>query len=337
MGAIKIKMSKPKLSIVLATYQGERTIKKCLDSIFSQNYPKKLIEVLIIDGGSKDKTLEIAKKYPIKIFNNFKKHSEGKGMGKSQGFDRASSDFIIFIDQDNVLLSKNWINNILKPLLRDKDIYISGSKITLIKDDNLINKYLSMVGTDPFMTSFSIDGQVSLNKRQFKKVDNFLVFRMNKDKWYIAGSNGYAYRKEDIEKIGGYSQDSDIIYKFANLNKKLAICLDAPLQHLNISKGLSEFIKKRDYHIKYFIRENSKNRVVKYFSPSMKGKLNIISHYLLSLALLPNLFVSIKNSIRDKQILWLLHPFMVVLTLLIYTRVILFSKEGLTYLKDNLL
>src|SRR3989344_5816402 len=283
-------MNKPKLSFVLATYQGERTIKRCLDSIFSQNYPKKLIEVLVIDGGSKDKTLEIAKEYPTKIFNNPKKHSEGKGMGKSQGFDRASSDFIILIDQDNVLLSKNWISSILKPLLKDKDVYISGSKLTLIKNDNLINKYLSIVGTDPFMTSFSIDGQISLNKKQFKKVDNFLVFQMNKNKWYIAGSNGYAYRRENIKKIGGYSQDSDVIYKFANLNKKIAICLDAPLQHLNISDGLSEFIKKKNYHIKYFIKENSKNREVKYFSPSMKGKLNIILHYLFSLFLLPNLF-----------------------------------------------
>ena len=82
-------LNKPKISFVLATYQGEKTIKKCLDSIFSQNYPKKLIEVLILDGGSKDRTLEIAKNYPVKIFHNKKKYSEGKGMGKAQGFNKA--------------------------------------------------------------------------------------------------------------------------------------------------------------------------------------------------------------------------------------------------------
>lgn len=328
---------KPKVSFVLATYRGERTIKKCLDSIFSQDYPKNLMEVIIIDGGSKDKTLEIAKNYPVKIFNNTKKHSEGEGMGKAQGFNKSKSDYVIFIDQDNALLSKDCVNNLLKPLLKDKDIWISGSKITVVKDDNLINRYLSIIGTDPFMAEFSIDGQVSLNKKQFEKINNYLVLKMNKNKWYIAGSNGYAYRKKDIKKIGGYSQDTDVVYKFANLNKKLAICLDAPLQHLNISKGLIEFIKKRNYNFGYFVKENSKDRKVKYIPSNIRGKLYLMLHYISNLILIPNLFISIKNSIRDRQILWLLHPFMALLTLLIYTKVILFSKEGLTYLRNNLL
>ena len=330
-------MDKPRLSFILATYQGERTIKRCLDSIFSQNYPKHLIEILILDGGSKDRTLEIAKNYPVKIFHNKKKYSEGKGMGKAQGFNNSKGEIIIFIDQDNVLLSKDWTNNILKPLYYDKNIYISGSKITVVKKDNLINKYLSIIGTDPFMAIFSIDGQVSLNPNQFEKINNFLVLQMNKSKWYIAGSNGYAYRKKDIKKIGSYSQDSDVVYKFANMNKKLAICLDAPLQHLNILTGLNEFIKKRNSHFKYFIKENSNNRSVKYIPKNLQGKLYLICHYLSGLLILPNFLTSIKNLIRDKKFLWLLHPFMVFLTTIIYTKIILFSKEGRNYIKNNFL
>ena len=109
-------MVKPKVSFVLATYQGEKTIKKCLDSVFSQNYSKKLFEVLVLDGGSKDNTVGIAKKYPIRFFKNPKKYSEGEGMGKAQGFNKARGEIVIFIDQDNVLLSKNWLKNILEPL-----------------------------------------------------------------------------------------------------------------------------------------------------------------------------------------------------------------------------
>jgi glycosyltransferase involved in cell wall biosynthesis len=328
---------KPKISFVLATYQGERTIKKCLDSIFFQDYPKSLMEVLILDGGSKDKTLEIAKNYDVKIFNNLKKYSEGEGMGKAQGFEKSSGDIIIFIDQDNVFLSKDCVNNLIKPLFMDKEICVVGSKISIVKDDNIVNKYLSIVGTDPFMAPFSIDGQVSLNKNKFKKIDNFLVLQMNKDKWYIAGSNGYAYRKEDIKKIGGYSQDSDVIYKFANLNKKLVISLGSPLHHINITKGFLEFIKKRNSHFKYFVKENSINRNVKYVPSNMNGKLKIITHYLKNLIIIPNLAISIKNSIKDKEILWLLHPFMAFINLIIYTKIMFFSKEGLSYIKNNFL
>ena len=297
----------------------------------------KLMEVLILDGGSKDKTLEIAKKYPVRIFRNLKKYSEGKGMGKSQGFDKAKGEIVIFFDQDNVFLSKNCIRNLIKPLLLDKDIYIVGSKISVVKNDNLINKYLGIVGADPFMTPFSMDGQVSLNKNKFDKVNNFLVFQMSKNKWYVAGSNGYAYRKKDIKRIGGYSQDSDVVYNFAKLNKKLAISLGCPLQHINIMKGLWEFIKKRNSHFKYFVKENSRNRAVKYISPNRGGKLKIVLHYLSNLILIPNLLISIKNSIRDKQPLWLLHSFMALLTLLIYSKVLLTSKEGINYIKNSFL
>jgi len=331
-------MVKPKVSFVLATYQGEKTIKKCLDSVFSQNYSKKLFEVLVLDGGSKDNTVGIAKKYPIRFFKNPKKYSEGEGMGKAQGFNKARGEIVIFIDQDNVLLSKNWLKNILEPLEDNEEISISGSHISIVKNDNLLNKYLSLVGTDPFAAAFSIDGQVNLDRRQFDKIKNYLVFQMNKNRWYIAGSNGYAYRKKDIKNIGGYSQDTDIIYKFASLNKKLAINLDAPLQHLNITTGkLSEFIKKRISHFTYFVEKNSKGRKVKFVPSELRGKLFVLVNYLSILMIVPNLLISLKNFLRDKQPLWLLHPFMAFLTLLIYTKVILFSKEGKIYLRNNFL
>ncbi len=326
----------PKVSFIIATYQGEKTFKKCLDSVFSQNYPKDLMEVLVIDGGSIDNTLKIAKNYPVKIFHNKKKYSEGKGMGKSQGFDKSSGEFVLFVDQDNVLLKKNWIKNILKPLFKDKDICIVGSKVSIVKNDCLINRYLSLVGADPFMAPFSIDGQLSFNPKKFKRINNYLVFKMSKNNWYIAGSNGYAYRKKDIKKIGGYTQDSDIVYKLASLNKKLAICLDAPLHHINIHKNLSEFIKKRNYHFKFFIKENSKKRAVVYVQPSTKSKLKMILYYVSNLIIVPNLFISIKNLIRDKQPLWLLHPFMTLLNQLIYTKILLFSKEGRSFIKGIL-
>jgi glycosyltransferase involved in cell wall biosynthesis len=58
-------MNLPSISIVIPTYNCERTIKACLDSIVRQDYPKDKIEVIIVDGGSKDKTLEIARKYGV--------------------------------------------------------------------------------------------------------------------------------------------------------------------------------------------------------------------------------------------------------------------------------
>ena len=52
----------PKISIITVCLNSEKTIKKCLDSVINQNYPKKKIEYIVIDGGSDDKTLSIIKK-----------------------------------------------------------------------------------------------------------------------------------------------------------------------------------------------------------------------------------------------------------------------------------
>ena len=57
------------ISIIIPTYNSENYIFKCLASIKKQKYNKKK-EILIIDGGSKDNTIKIAKKFNCKIFKN---------------------------------------------------------------------------------------------------------------------------------------------------------------------------------------------------------------------------------------------------------------------------
>jgi cellulose synthase/poly-beta-1,6-N-acetylglucosamine synthase-like glycosyltransferase len=46
----------------------ETTIEECLQALLTQNYPSDNLEIILVDGGSKDRTVELAKKYPIKIY-----------------------------------------------------------------------------------------------------------------------------------------------------------------------------------------------------------------------------------------------------------------------------
>ena len=52
----------PKISIITVVLNGEKSINKCIKSVIHQKYPKNKIEHIIIDGGSKDKTISIIKK-----------------------------------------------------------------------------------------------------------------------------------------------------------------------------------------------------------------------------------------------------------------------------------
>ena len=58
-------MSNPKISIITITYNSEKTLEETIQSVITQEYDN--LEYLIIDGGSKDKTLEIVDKYRDKI------------------------------------------------------------------------------------------------------------------------------------------------------------------------------------------------------------------------------------------------------------------------------
>jgi len=59
--------SLPKVSVIISSMNNESTIEECLQALLAQNYPSGHVEIILVDGGSKDRTVELAGKYPVKI------------------------------------------------------------------------------------------------------------------------------------------------------------------------------------------------------------------------------------------------------------------------------
>ena len=167
-------MKNPKISIVICTYNDKNLVKRCLDSIFSQSY--KNFEIICVDGGSKDGTLELLKKHKVKIINNKKRFPEGPGMGKSQGAIKAKGEIIAFIDQDNKLIGNNCLKELVFPLINDKEIFGVACKLYINKNDNITNRYLSYVGTDPFAVYRSLEGRMALNRIKLKDKGRYYTY-----------------------------------------------------------------------------------------------------------------------------------------------------------------
>lgn len=94
----------PKFSIVIPVYNVEKFIKRTLDSIVKQTYND--YEIIIVDDGSTDKSMDIVKKYDVKIINS--KHvevSEARNIGAKQ----AKGEYLIFLDSDDY-----WDKDLLK-------------------------------------------------------------------------------------------------------------------------------------------------------------------------------------------------------------------------------
>lgn len=86
----------PKFSIIIPVYNVENYIGKCLDSVFNQTF--KDYEVIIVNDGSTDNSMNIVKKYKTVIINN--KH-EGVSTSRNLGVQKAKGEYLLFLDSDD--------------------------------------------------------------------------------------------------------------------------------------------------------------------------------------------------------------------------------------------
>lgn len=101
----------PKFSIIVPVYNVEKYVSKCLDSIKQQTF--KDYEVIVVNDGTKDNSIEIAKKYDVKIITQ---KNQGLSEARNTGVKNSSGEYLIFLDSDDYLekdLLKN-INGLLK-------------------------------------------------------------------------------------------------------------------------------------------------------------------------------------------------------------------------------
>ncbi|WP_170063970.1 glycosyltransferase family 2 protein [Jejuia pallidilutea] len=108
-----------KLSIIIPTYNVEKYITYCIDSLLEQNISKNDYEILIIDDGSTDNSLVIAKAFEAREINirAYSKTNGGVGSARNKGLDLAKGKYIYFIDPDDYLAS-----NVLKTILSSIEV-----------------------------------------------------------------------------------------------------------------------------------------------------------------------------------------------------------------------
>ena len=94
-------MSLKKISIITVVLNGEKTIEKCLNSVINQKYPSKKVEHIIIDGGSKDKTVNILKKYRNKITYWHSKKDKGLYDAMNKGISKCTGEIIGILNSDD--------------------------------------------------------------------------------------------------------------------------------------------------------------------------------------------------------------------------------------------
>lgn len=216
-----------KISIVVPTLNSEKTISKCMDSILSSSYRD--YEVIIVDGGSSDKTLELLEGYEAKLIE-----LKGAGAAKARNFGAKSADgnILLFLDSD-VLIGRKGLEKV-------RDDFLNNPEVSAV-----IGIYDLQPANGGFFPTFDVlRKHYEWASPDIKYVNSFVT------------SNG-AVKKDVFFDIGGFNEslpgvvaNEDIEFG-RRLSEKNKILLDKEFAVKHYAPGLKRSLRayyKRSFH-----------------------------------------------------------------------------------------
>ena len=103
-------MTEPLISVIIVVYNAANTLHFAIDSVLNQNYRN--IELLIIDGDSKDGSIEIVKNYGSRIAYFVSEKDEGIYDAMNKGITAAKGDWVFFLGADDILAANDCIHDL---------------------------------------------------------------------------------------------------------------------------------------------------------------------------------------------------------------------------------
>lgn len=123
-----MRIIKNKISIIISVLNAEKTLKYCIDSCLRLNYLNK--EIMIVDGGSIDKTIQVLKNYKKKI-KYISKKDKGIYQAWNRGLNICTGEWVCFIGADDYWKNKNAITNLINSCL-ENNCNFASAKVSLI-------------------------------------------------------------------------------------------------------------------------------------------------------------------------------------------------------------
>lgn len=138
-----------KVSVVIPILNEEKYIKNCLDSILEQDYPKESMEIVLVDGNSEDKTVDIIKEYIekydfIKLFVNEKKTVQ---YALNIGIKNSTGKYVVRMDA-HASYAKDYISKCIEYLKKTECANVGGT--TVVRGKNFTQKVIAAAYHSPF-------------------------------------------------------------------------------------------------------------------------------------------------------------------------------------------
>lgn len=225
------------VSVIIPVYNVEAYIEKCITSIINQTYKK--LEIIVVNDGTKDNSMDIVEKYKDDRFLIVNKENGGLSSARNAGLDVATGEYIYFIDSDD-WIDDGYIEELVSTIRENRNY-------NLVQNEN-INMHLIDDGNKLYINQEKFSGVYTIKDRPFfvywglwsfmfkhkflKENDIRFVEGYNYEDYafqalcipYIKkykiffGKNSYNYIKRNSSITGLNSKDNtipmDIVYQF---------------------------------------------------------------------------------------------------------------------------
>lgn len=174
-------MNQPLVSVIVPTYNVERYIDDCLESIQAQTYSN--LETIVIDDGSSDATPYLLKPFENTMNVHYNKDNQGQGTVRNEGIGKAQGKYILFVDSDD------WIEPVTIEKLVEK---AEETNVDLVRFNG--KTFFEGEGKTP------LDGQYNFGKVLEEKVyDQIESLKLNQ-KAYSASPCLYLIKKNILDR-----------------------------------------------------------------------------------------------------------------------------------------
>ncbi len=218
--------SLPRVSVVIPTYNAEKTIGPLLDSLQNLDYPD--YEVIVVNDGSRDGTKAIVARYPVRLIDQ---PNMGASAARDAGLRAATGDIIAYVDSD-VAVTPDWLRHLVKPF-QDPAIGATTGRTVFLRNEKCSS----------WVRSMDIERR-NAGRKEFTRVAN--------------GPNS-AFRKGVLHEVGGFdpswyhAEDTEVSYRVWQKGYKIRYVPEAVVHHVP-EEDWRDFLRKRYRDAKAFTR-----------------------------------------------------------------------------------
>lgn len=319
----------PSLSVIITTLNCDSVISGCLSRIIGQDYPKDLIETLVMDGGSSDRTKDIARGFGARVIEaGYRDNAESR---KYLALKMAHNEILLYIDADNYILESDWLKKMVKPFIEDQEIIATYTlRYAYVRNETLMNRYYALFGVgDPvafylkkadrlpwFTDRWTLSGEVIEERETYYKV------RFTPESLPTVGCNGFFISKAILEKVASSPEDffhTDVNYDLVKIGYDKYGVVKSTILH-KIGDSFIESLKRRVHYMRIHHCKLGKRRRYKLFDwQKNRDRLNLLKFILYTLTFLKPLYDALRGYVKVKDRAWLLHPFVCFIFLFAYT------------------